>query len=161
VYLWSSSFLQSCYYFDGLMRTPFKTIKRWRKRRQEKKSGVQNLRKVQEQYRQPFGEKYTQQYGRPIGWAMFLGAAEKIGFPTALIILVILRMWEALAVTLVAEVLVSLSVLFVVARGARLSTLAKGVLITPLRYVLMVADTLTIGRFAVDLWITGNRKWRK
>jgi hypothetical protein len=161
VYLWSSSFLQSCYYFDGLMRSPFKTIKRWRKRRQEKKSGVANLRKVQEQYRQPFGEQYTQQYGRPIGWALFLGAAEKIGFPTSLVIMLILRMWEALAVTLVAELLVSLSVLFVVARGARFRTLAKGVLITPLRYVLMVADTITIGRFAVDLWITGNRKWRK
>jgi hypothetical protein len=24
-----------------------------------------------------------------------------------------------------------------------------------------VADTYTIGRFAFDLWITGNRKWRK
>jgi hypothetical protein len=92
---------------------------------------------------------------------MFLGAAEKIGFPTSLVIMLILRMWEALAVTLVAELLVSLSVLFVVARGARFRTLAKGVLITPLRYVLMIADTLTIGRFAVDLWITGNRKWRK
>lgn len=161
VYLWSSSFLQSCYYFDGLMRTPFKTVQRWRKRRQERKSGVENLRKVQEQYRQPFGEKYTLQYGRPIGWALFLGAAEKIGFPTSLIIMVALRMWEPLAVTMVAEVLVSLSVLFVVARGARFRTLLKGLLITPLRYVLMVADTITIGRFAVDLWITGNRKWRK
>jgi len=37
----------------------------------------------------------------------------------------------------------------------------KGIAITPLRYGLMVADTLTILRFATDLWITGNRKWRK
>ena len=30
VYLWSSSFLQSCYYFDALLRSPFKALKRWR-----------------------------------------------------------------------------------------------------------------------------------
>jgi hypothetical protein len=29
VYLWSSSFLQSCYYFDPLVRSPFKMITRW------------------------------------------------------------------------------------------------------------------------------------
>jgi len=47
------------------------------------------------------------------------------------------------------------------ARGARIATVLKGIAITPLRYGLMVADTLTILRFATDLWITGNRKWRK
>ena len=161
VYLWSSSFLQSCYYFDDLMRTPFRVFKQWRKKRQEKKSGVENLRVIKEQYRQPFGEAHTRVYGRPIGWAMFLGAAEKIFFPTALIIMTILQMWEPLAVTLLAEMIVSISVLVVVAKGARLSTLFKGIVMTPLRYALMVADTWTIGRFAVDLWITGNRKWRK
>ena len=161
IYLWSSSFLQSCYYFDGLLRTPFKALKRWRKKRQDKASGVENLRKIKEQYRQPFGEQYTLEYGRPIGWAMFLSAAEKIGFPTALIILLALRMWEPLAVTVLAEMIVSLSVLFVVSRGQRLGMLLKGILITPLRYALMVFDTLTTARFAIDLWITGNRKWRK
>ena len=161
IYLWSSSFLQSCYYFDALLRTPFKSLKRWRKRREEKQSGVEELRLVKEQYRQPFGEKYTLEYGRPIGWAMFLSAVEKIGFPTAIIILLVLRMWEPLAVTIIAELLVSLAALVVVARGARIATLLKGIAITPLRYALMVADTYTIGRFAFDLWITGNRKWRK
>lgn len=161
VYLWSSSFLQSCYYFDALLRTPFKSLKRWRKRRQEKQSGVEELRRIKEQYRQPFGEQYTREYGRPIGWAMFLSAVEKVGFPTALIVMLILRMWEPLAVTLIAELLVSLSVLVVVARGARIAALLKGIAITPLRYALMVADTYTMARFAVDLWLTGNRKWRK
>ena len=33
IYLWSSSFLQSCYYFDPLMRSPFKVLKRWRARK--------------------------------------------------------------------------------------------------------------------------------
>jgi glycosyltransferase involved in cell wall biosynthesis len=161
VYLWSSSFLQSCYYFDPLLRTPFKAFKQWRKKRQEKASGVENLRVIKEQYRQPFGEKATLEYGRPIGWAMFLGAAEKIGFPTAIICMLILQMWEPLAVTVLAELIVSLTVLFVVSKGQRFSMLLKGIAVTPVRYVLMVADLITTVRFAIDLWITGNRKWRK
>jgi glycosyltransferase involved in cell wall biosynthesis len=161
IYLWSSSFLQSCYYFDPLLRTPFKAFKQWRKTRRDKAAGVENLRVIKEQYRQPFGEKTTLEYGRPIGWAMFLGAAEKIGFPTALIILLVLRMWEPLAVTMLAEMIVSLTVLFAVSKGQRLGMLLKGILILPLRYALMVADTITMLRFAFDLWITGNRKWRK
>jgi hypothetical protein len=164
-YLWSSSFLQSCYYFDALMRTPFRSVRRWRKRRRDEASGekerVEELRKIKEQYRQPFGEHYTVAYGRPIGWAMFLSGIEKIGFPTALIIMLILRLWEPLAVTMIAELVISLVVLMVVAQGNRLEMLFKGILVTPLRYALMFWDVITIGRFAADLWLTGNRKWRK
>ncbi|GAA4857730.1 glycosyltransferase [Luteimonas vadosa] len=165
VYLWSSSFLQSCYYFDALLRTPFRTVRRWRKRRRDEASGeaerVEEMRKIKEQYRQPFGDKHTREYGRPIGWSMFLSAVEKIGFPTALIIMLILQLWEPLAVTLIAELVISLLVLFIVSKGARITTVLKGILVTPLRYFLMVADVFTIGRFATDLWLTGNRKWRK
>jgi hypothetical protein len=70
-------------------------------------------------------------------------------------------MWEPLAVTLIAEVILSLAVLFVVGRGQRLAMVAKGLVMTPVRYAMIVADTITIARFAGDLWITGNRKWRK
>jgi glycosyltransferase involved in cell wall biosynthesis len=161
VYLWSSSFLQSCYYFDPLMRSPFKSFKRWRKRRKDKQRGIEELRLIKEQYRQPFGEQYTREYGRPVGWAMLLSALEKIGFPTALIVMTILRMWEPLAVTLIAEVIVSLAVLFTVGQGRRLEMVLKGIVMTPVRYAMILADTITISRFAIDLWITGNRKWRK
>ncbi|MGO4550837.1 glycosyltransferase [Lysobacter sp. 2RAF19] len=161
VYLWSSSFLQSCFYFDSLVRTPFRVFKTWRKRRRDRESGVEELRVIKEQYRQPFGDKTTKQYGRPIGWALFLGSIEKVGFPAALIIMLALQMWEPLAVTVIAEMVVSLTVLAIVAKGQRLEIAAKGVLVTPLRYFLMLADTVTMARFATDLWITGNRKWRK
>jgi glycosyltransferase involved in cell wall biosynthesis len=33
IYLWSSSFFQSAYYFDALVRSPFKVHKRWKLRR--------------------------------------------------------------------------------------------------------------------------------
>ncbi len=165
VYLWSSSFLQSCYYFDQLLRSPFKSPKRAWRRFKAWKSGeakrIEEMRTVKEQYRQPFGEKFTMETGRPIGWVMFMSAFEKIGFPTALIILIILRMWEPLAVTMLAEVLLSTGVLVAVSKGARIKAFFKAIFVTPLRYVLMVLEVVTIVRFATDLWITGNRKWRK
>ncbi|MFZ9347867.1 MAG: glycosyltransferase [Arenimonas sp.] len=165
VYLWSSSFLQSCYYFDALMRSPFKSPKRLWQRLKQKNSGeakrIDELRKIKEAYRQPFGDAYTQSSGRPIGWVIFMSAFEKIGFPTAIIILVLLKMWEPLAVTIAAEVLLSTFVLTMVSKGERLRGFCNAILVTPLRYALMAWDVVTIGRFAADLWITGNRKWRK
>lgn len=165
VYLWSSSFLQSCYYFDALLRSPFKAPRRgWRRfkawRSGEAKS-IEEKRKIKEQYRQPFGVEYTYQWGRPIGWVIFMSAFEKISFPTAVIILALLQMWEPLVVTCAAEVILSSSILAVVSKGERVKAFFKGLFITPIRYGLLMMDTITIMRFVTDLWITGNRKWRK
>jgi glycosyltransferase involved in cell wall biosynthesis len=68
IYLWSSSFLQSCYYFDELMRSPFKALKRRRRKQEEQAElamGLADKRVHHEQYRQPFGIDYTIKYGRP------------------------------------------------------------------------------------------------
>lgn len=84
IYLWSSSFLQSCYYFDELMRSPFKVVKRHlHKRREKQEMGdkIAEMRHIEEQYRQPFGIPYTLQYGRPIGWVLLMSAVEKVFFP--------------------------------------------------------------------------------
>ena len=35
VYLWSSAFLQSSFYFDALLKSPFKAHRRWRRRRDD------------------------------------------------------------------------------------------------------------------------------
>jgi glycosyltransferase involved in cell wall biosynthesis len=164
IYLWSSSFLQSCYYFDELMRSPFKALKRRRKQKEERAelaAGLEEKRKHPEQYRQPFGIDYTIRYGRPIGWVLFMSAFEKIAFPTALVIMLLLQMWEPLAITLIAETLVATSILALVAKGRRLEYFLKGLLVTPLRYAVLLFDLVTIGRFAADLWIFRNRRWRK
>lgn len=166
IYMWSSSFLQSCYYFDELMRSPFKSFKRWRHRRQEKKRtdnqpSIEDKRIYKEQYRQAFGKEYTEKYGRPIGWVLFMSALEKIAFPTVLLIMIILQHWGALALTLALETLISLSILFIVAKGRRLEYLFKGILVTPIRYTVLSFDLFTIGRFASDLWIFKNKRWRK
>ncbi len=166
LYLWSSSFLQSCYYFDELVRSPFKAFKRYRHHRDEKKSiagnpSIEEQRVHKEQYRQPFGKAYTLEYGRPIGWVLFMSALEKIGFPTALLIMAIMQLWEPLALTVGIETLLSLSILTIVAKGRRLEYLFKGALITPLRYGALFFELITIGRFASDLWIFKNNRWRK
>lgn len=164
IYLWSSSFLQSCYYFDELMRSPFKALKRRRKKQEEQAelaAGLADKRVHHEQYRQPWGIDYTIQYGRPIGWVLFMSALEKVAFPTALLIMIILQMWEPLAITLLAETAVSTAILVWLAKGHRLEYFFKGLLVTPLRYAVLLFELITIGRFAADLWIFRNRRWRK
>jgi glycosyltransferase involved in cell wall biosynthesis len=164
LYLWSSSFLQSCYYFDELMRSPFKALKRyWHHRNEQRNMGAEiaSKRKIQEQYRQPFGMDYTLKYGRPIGWVLFMSAIEKIAFPAALLIMIILKMWEPLAITLLAESVVSVSILTIISKGHRLEYFLKAILVTPLRYAVILFDLITIVRFAADLWIFRNRRWRK
>ena len=165
IYLWSSSFLQSCYYFDDLLRGPFKSPKRLWKRLRNWWTGeakrIAEMRKIQEAYRQPFGEDFTKRDGRPFGWVPFLSALEKISLPTVLIIMAIFRMWEPLAVTVIAEVLLSTLILAWVSPENPFKAALKSILMAPIRYLLIVQETFTILRFAADLWITGNRKWRK
>lgn len=160
VYMWSSSFLQTCYYFDQLMRSPFKAFKRYRKEKSVSPE-IQEKRKIKEQYRQPFGEDYTQKYGRPIGWVMFMSAFEKISFPTVFLILMLLGMWEALGITLIAESVVALIALTASAKGYRWEFLLKGILLTPVRYMVIIFDFFTMLRFAADIWIFKNTRWRK
>ncbi len=221
IYFWSSSFLQSCYYFDPLLRSPFKSLKRWRARRRPQRTStrtsaasraaigrVQPLfaapafaapsaplpltrtsvvrvadyptlipvghrdagggayesderRIVREPYRQAFGRDRTEQFGRPAGWILLMGAVEKVFFPTTLLIMLLLGQWRGLALTVVIETFVCVSALAFVMKGRRLEYLAKGIAITPIRYGLLGWELATIGRFACDLWITNNRRWRK
>ncbi|MEW6444747.1 MAG: glycosyltransferase family 2 protein [Pseudomonadota bacterium] len=162
IYLWSSSFLQSCYYFDDLMRSPFKTLRRWRHRRAEQNNpDIQEKRKIKEAYRQPFGEAFTREYGRPMGWVLFMSAAEKVFFPTAIIIMALLQWWEALVITLIAETVLSVGLMAALTKTERFRTIFKGLLMTPVRYLSLLYDMVTISRFAADLWLTGNRNWRK
>ena len=217
VYLWSSSYLQSCFYYDDLLRSPLRAFKRWRARRngpptsrpRHSASGsmvpLPNLampdglpptqsatmsallrtaeafegsapagsggsgaagatndrRRIREQYRQAFGREYTRTNGRPVGWLLAAGAIEKVFFPTALLIMLLLGHWEALWVTVAAESAIGLTALVLVMKGQRIQYFFKGLAVIPLRYVMIASELVTIGRFATDLWITKNRNWRK
>ena len=223
IYLWSSSFLQSCYYFDDLLRSPQRWVAQWELKRRaaararrlaqsvaasspvasnlipesmpplataavsvsdgpgamtaidyqglaqspggngplDEAGPVLERRRVIEPYRQAFGTEHTRLYGRPTGWFLATSAFEKIAFPTILLVLLLLRNWYGLALSVIAETTFSLTVLFLVARGERLRYVLKGLLVAPLRYALLLADGVTIGWFAIELWISRNRKWRK
>jgi glycosyltransferase involved in cell wall biosynthesis len=162
LYMWSSSYLQSCYYFNPLLLSPFKSIKRYRHRKEiEADQEIQEKRKIQEAYRQPFGEPITREYGRPMGWALLFSAFEKISFPTVLTVMVIFKLWEPLAITLVLETLLMVVILAIVAKGHRLAYIGKGLLVTPIRYLSIFFDLLTMFRFAFELWVSRSRRWRK
>ncbi len=162
IYMWSSSFLQSCYYFDSILRSPFKSIKRYRHYKEiEAAEDIQEKRKIREPYRQPFGEEYTRTYGRPMGWVVLISAFEKISFPTVISLMMIMGLWEPLAMTLVAETFLCLSILAVISKGQRWAYVGKGLLVTPIRYLSILFDLLTMLRFAFELWVLRDRSWRK
>jgi len=209
--LWSSAFLQSAFYFDALLKSPFKALKRRRMRRDAAggsgrrvqpiattagsvayagagtqapnalfsvatnlgaamqgrwapalgASGGAERRRIQEPYRQAFGREHTRTYGRPAGWALLASAVEKIGFPTVLLLMLIFQNWEGLLITIGAETLITVAALMFIMKGRRLEYLLKGLAVTPIRYALLLSELVTIARFASDVWLTGNRRWRK
>jgi glycosyltransferase involved in cell wall biosynthesis len=219
IYLWSSAFLQSCYYFDPLLKSPFKALKRRLQGRWRSNDGATRIREtstfayaggprplhfgdplaysmstdrqaatttggpttgqaavmdrrarepqgsdrrvIGEPYRQAFGRDRTLRHGRPAGWMLMMSAIEKVFFPTALLIMIILRNWNGLALTVAAEALIGVLILAIVMKGQRLEYMAKGLAVVPIRYALMTSELFTLTRFASDLWITNNRKWRK
>lgn len=166
LYYWSSSFLQSCYYFDGLLRSPFKGLRRWKQKREARhydETHPDNPRQHRrgEPYRQPWGQGYTGRYGRPMGWAVFMSALEKIAFPTTLLIMLILQLWGPLLITFLAEMALVIIILMANAPGHRFRAFWQAIAVTPLRYGSLLFDAVNIGRFATDLWITRNRRWRK
>jgi glycosyltransferase involved in cell wall biosynthesis len=228
VYLWSSSFLQSCYYFDALLRSPLKVHKRRQLRGWGRPSpgsptrilrpepaaafsggpaqpmlaiaagasggttrplgpmlsatvdslmpevpesggrggmssapGRIDRRMVREPYRQGFGRERTRLYGRPVGWVLMGAAIEKVLFPTILLGMMLVGNWHGVTLTVLVETLICVSALVAVTKGRRLEYLAKGVAVTPIRYALIASELVTLSRFASDIWLTKNRKWRK
>jgi glycosyltransferase involved in cell wall biosynthesis len=164
VYLWSSSFLQSCFYFDALLRSPFKAVQRYRQARRSQRlygKEIQEKRKIQEPYRQRFGRTTTARLGRPMGWVILTAALEKVFFPTTLTVMMILGMWEAVGLTVLVETLLGLGVLAYVAEGRRLEYIAKGIAVFPIRYASLLFDLYTMVRFLVEARLVRSRRWRK
>ncbi|MDQ3617470.1 MAG: glycosyltransferase [Pseudomonadota bacterium] len=156
------AFLQSCRDFDSLLSTPLKSPQRWwrqwRERGRIQATDGRDLRKVHEAYRQPFGERLTRQQGRPIGWAVFFAAVEKIVFPLLLMALAATAQWIALLLLVAVECVLTLGLLLAVTPGAHLPTLVRGLLATPVRYGLMFVDLFTVVRFMVRRPVRGERK---
>ncbi len=165
ILLWSSSYLQSCYYFDDLVRTPFKVHRViWNSVKLKftpKDQRPESKRKIVEAYRQSFSPEVTKKYGRPIGWFIFTSLLEKVTFPTILIIMMILGLWEAVTITVLAEVVIYTIIIAMMHKNRRIRNVLKSLCLTPLRYIYLAVDFGVTLNFAKDLWITKNREWRK
>lgn len=161
IYLWSSSFIQSCYYFPALFFSPFKFFKRWGKHKAFNSPGFEEHRKIQEAYRQPFGDEITKKRGRPMGWVIFLSFFEKVSFSLIFWFFLIMGWWEIIAWTLLLESTLALTILTIVAKGHRWKYLLKGIIITPLRYLSVLFDIFIATHFAIEVWIFRFNKWRK
>lgn len=165
IFKWSSAFLQSCYYFDDLVITPFKSvaalIKKIRESRGEQAKKIQEMRKIQEAYRQPFGVELTKKYGRPIGWFIFTSAVEKVSFPLIILMFIYLKLWWILLFTFVAEVLLYSIVIGIAHKNHRVANVIKSIFLAPIRYTVLMFDIIVIVFFIKDVMFETGRSWRK
>lgn len=143
IFLWSSSFFQSIYFNFDLYKTPFKMFKR--------KSKDNHLSE----------QEYTRKYGRPIGWFIFFAAFEKVSFPLVVILMLIFRLWDYLGYTLLFETLIMATLLLIYCKGERVSMFLKGILVTPVRYMVLFCDLIVFTWFMVEISIGHDKEWRK
>lgn len=158
-FIWSSGFLQTCYYFKQIVTTPFK---HFRKGRNNTGSAAElEKRKIHEEYRQSWGVEHTKKYGRPIGWYILTTGLEKFTFPLFIAIMLYFQNWEAIYFTLVAEtVLISLIVASVSKPGRGFINFGKTLLITPLRYCLLLFELVVVTKFLKDVIMGTKESWR-
>ena len=158
LYLWSSSFLQTLYYFKDLPLSMFKQMKRLFQPRRKPAAG--DRREVREQYRAPWGEAHTRRFGRPMGLLDTCALLEKVCYPVALLYMAIFSP-EAALITIGAESLMATASVFAVARnGERVRSAAMMFAATPIRVLSLGVDFVSVLKYGLDL-ATGNRNWRK
>lgn len=161
IFKWSSAYYQCCFYFNSLFLTPIKwpslLMNKWRNRH----TYFREKRQVKEAYRQVFGTKYTQKYGRHIGWFIFTTALEKISFPTILVILIIFKLWSILLFTYILETSFRAFIVLLLCKKQRVKYFLGILIFSPINYTQVLFDLVVLSRFMIDLWVTKNRKWRK
>lgn len=155
---WSSAWLQTGFYLPDMLASPFRSLKRFNHNR--KNAEAAQKRRVVDGYRQPFGMRFAKQLGRPGGWIIFFAIFEKVSYMLVFLLLVLIGAWWSLALTIAAETILYTLALAVFSKGRRLEYAVKGILVTPLRYGMMMVDFITFSRFLFDLMIT-RRGWRK
>jgi glycosyltransferase involved in cell wall biosynthesis len=166
LYLWSSSFFQAVYYLRELPLSPFKKIKQWAvglfsKRPDTAGAGAgAQRRRIQEQYRAPWGEDYTRRFGRSVGWVDLISLLEKVTYPSLLLYFAFFNhrvFWISIGL----EAILATTGVFIVADpGSRWKSAAMMLAATPIRVLSLGVDLLTTLRYLFDLG-TGNRNWKK
>ena len=165
LYLWSSSFVQVLYYFRDLPLSPFRQVRNEAAgllgvKDATPPKGHDERRRIQEQYRLPWGEGYTKRYGRLVGLVDLCSLFDKFVYPLVLLFLACFNQ-EAFFITLGLEVTLCAAGVFVVAdTGTRWKSAGLMVAATPMRLISMGVDIVAAVRYVADMF-TGNRRWRK
>jgi hypothetical protein len=160
LFLWSSGFLQSNYYFRELPLTPFKQIRDWFSCKTAQGAPDTYERRIQEQYRAAWGEAFTRRHGRPIGWMELVSLLEKIAYPLGLLYCALFRR-DVFVLTVAAETLLCMGLVFATAdRGTRFKYSAMLIPAIPVRLMSLCVDMFAVTRCFVDLAID-KREWRK
>jgi len=158
LYLWSSSFFQTQYFFPEMPLSLFKQVKRLF--RLGRKDPGAERRRIQEQYRAPWGERYTQRFGRPLGVVDLMSLLEKVCYPLVLVYLLVVEP-DAALLTVAAEATLATAGVFLCARsGERFQAAAMMAAATPIRLMSLGVDLVTLSKYLADM-ATGNRNWRK
>ena len=162
LFMWSSAFLQSTYYFIDLPLSPLRYIKRWFVNRGKTPQQIEGegKRKVKEQYRAAWGEEVTRRNGRPVGWLELMSLLEKLLYPLILLYLFVFNP-EAFFITIGVEALFCMLLILMTAdAGSRFKYAAMIVPATPVRLMGLGVDVVASLRCLADL-AGGNRNWRK
>jgi glycosyltransferase involved in cell wall biosynthesis len=160
LFLWSSGFLQSAYYFKDLPLSPLRLLKRIWNRSRKHMVNNSDKRRIREQYRAAWGEQVTRREGRPVGWLDLIGLVEKLTYPLILLYLAIFS-HEAFWITIGAETLVCMLLVLATADpGNRLKYAAMLVPATPIRLMSLCVDMFAVWKCIGDIAV-GNRAWRK
>jgi Glycosyl transferase family 2 len=162
LFLWSSAFLQSTYYFIDLPLSPLRHLTRLFAAKEKTPQQVdgEGKRKVKEQYRAAWGEGVTRRNGRPVGWLELFSLLEKLFYPLVLLYLFAFNP-EAFFITIGAEaVLCMLLIMMTADSGSRFKYAAMIVPATPVRLMGLGVDVVASVRCLADL-AGGNRNWRK
>jgi cellulose synthase/poly-beta-1,6-N-acetylglucosamine synthase-like glycosyltransferase len=155
---WTSAWFQTSYRLPVVLSSPFKVVKRIKHRRANR--DVANRRRVVDGYRQSFGMQVAERLGRPSGWANLFVMFEKVSFVIVLLTMIALEAWLPLAITIGADLFFYMVILAVFSDDFWLKAMARGAVVTPIRYATLLLDLVTIVLFVFDL-ATGRRHWRK
>jgi len=160
LFLWSSGFLQSTYYFRDLPLSPLRHLKRFLFRKSGRPPGEKFERRIREQYRAAWGEEITRKEGRPVGWLELTCLMEKLSYPLVLAYLAVFDL-EVFLLTLAAETVLCMGLVLATAdAGTRVKYAAMLIPATPIRLMSMCVDMFAVTRCLVDI-AAGNRRWKK
>jgi glycosyltransferase involved in cell wall biosynthesis len=164
MYLWSSSFFQAMYYFNALPLSPFTQGKNWVagwfSGKGKNASAKNHGRRIQEQYREPWGQDFTRRSGRRMGWVDLLALLEKVSYPVILLYFAMFHhalFWITIAVE---STLATTGVLAVADSGTRWKSAGMMLAATPIRVLSVGVDLVAALKYLWDL-ATGNRNWKK